>query len=312
MERPFTVYFDTSFYIQLCNADDATADDIIKALNALQVRHVLSETILIELITRTTVPHRDATLVERVSAFSIPPYKTNKIWEWFYLLVTGTEREEAAAKLKQLDDEMTRAASWGMVARRQGNNKWVPELLEAARPTLREHGFPIDYSGDEGQAIVEWKAAAKNLIEKIKQVLPAELGERATDWIDNIALDDPQALSVQLKDLLGPEIYNEVEAQYRLQDSATNSEDRPYRVAADTADAKVRGRLANTLRDTKRMFEFIKHEAEIDLIQVDRAQWEIINQTTPVHYLSEIGLANRCFVASALIDTVEKVSELKR
>ncbi|HWS55840.1 MAG TPA: hypothetical protein VN228_16995, partial [Pyrinomonadaceae bacterium] len=111
---------------------------------------------------------------------------------------------------------------------------------------------------------------------------------------------------------LGPEIYNEIEAQYKLQDSATNSEDRPFRVAAGTADAKVKGRLANTLRDTKRMLEFIKHDAEIDLIQVDRAQWEIINQTTPVHYLSTIGLANRCFVASSLVDAVKKVSEFKR
>jgi hypothetical protein len=312
MERPFTVYFDTSFYIQLCNADDVTAADIIKTLNALQVRHVLSETILIELLSRTTVPHRDATLVDRVAAFSILPYRTNEIWEWFYLLVSGKEREEAATKLKQLDDEMTRAASWGLVARRQGNNKWDAELLEAARPTLREYGFPVDFSGDEGQAVAAWKAAAKNVIEKIKQVLPAESGEKALDWIDDIALDDPQALLDQLKDLLGPEIYNEVEAQYKLQDSATSSEDRPFRVAAGTADAKVRGRLANTLRDTKRMLEFIKHDAEIDLIQVDRAQWEIINQTTPVHYLAEIGLANRCFIAASLVDTVKKVSELKR
>jgi hypothetical protein len=171
---------------------------------------------------------------------------------------------------------------------------------------------PLTCRETMGRRSLHGRRRRKILSKKIKQVLPEGTGEKRLDWIDDIALDDPQAILDQLKDLLGSEIYNEVEAQYKLQDSATNSEDRPFRVAAGTADAKVRGRLANTLRDTKRTLEFIKHDAEIDLIQVDRAQWEILNQTTPVHYLNEVGLANRCFVASSLVDTVRRVSELKR
>jgi hypothetical protein len=50
-DRVFTVYFDTQFYVQLCRADKAEADQIVHTLNALNVRHVISNVLLRELLT---------------------------------------------------------------------------------------------------------------------------------------------------------------------------------------------------------------------------------------------------------------------
>jgi len=52
-DRIFTGYFDTQFYVHLCRADKAEADQIVDTLNTLNVRHVISN-VLRELLTSKT------------------------------------------------------------------------------------------------------------------------------------------------------------------------------------------------------------------------------------------------------------------
>jgi len=46
MNQPYTVYLDTNFYVKLCRADEALAGQTIHALNALNIRHVISDVII--------------------------------------------------------------------------------------------------------------------------------------------------------------------------------------------------------------------------------------------------------------------------
>jgi predicted nucleic acid-binding protein len=64
MTKIFTVYFDTQFYVRLANTDETLASKTIDKLNNLQVRHVLSQTIVFELLKKSTKPEKDKILGE--------------------------------------------------------------------------------------------------------------------------------------------------------------------------------------------------------------------------------------------------------
>ncbi len=117
-------------------------------------------------------------------------------------------------------------------------------------------------------------------------------------------------LSNQIKDFLGVDLVARLEEENRIQDSSTITEDRPYQVAAGMASDKTKKRLSNTLRDTEHIMMFVNHRNEIDLLQVDKVQEEIIRRSKPKHRLAELGLADRCFSADSLLETVDKVREL--
>ncbi len=69
MTRPFTVYFDTNFFVWLARATETTANNAIDKLNALGVRHVLSEILIQELLTCTNKPEYDESLIKRTQRF---------------------------------------------------------------------------------------------------------------------------------------------------------------------------------------------------------------------------------------------------
>ena len=63
MKNEYIVYFDTKFYVQLCRANEPDADRIIRSLNALNVRHVISDVLIRELLTSK---HRSDELCSKV------------------------------------------------------------------------------------------------------------------------------------------------------------------------------------------------------------------------------------------------------
>src|ERR671939_1696779 len=100
MNQQYTVYFDTSFYVKLCRADDALAGQTINALNALKVCHVISDVIIRELLTSKDRTDLDELLVKRVRQFSLPPYRTRDGLMWEVLLLSGQERIDVANHLR--------------------------------------------------------------------------------------------------------------------------------------------------------------------------------------------------------------------
>ena len=298
MRQQYTVYFDTSFYVKLCRADEALAGQTIHALNELSVRHVISDVIIRELLTSKDRNDLDEMLVKRVLQFSLPAYSTRDGLMWQVLLLSGQERIDVANHLRNLHDEMAKATSFSIMARRETSAEQTAKLLEAGKPALQQYGFPEDFEQNMPQVL----SAAKAMLEG--------LGVQGLDWPENPTPDDLLKLSEQIKGVLGSSLVAQVEEQYRIQDSSTRTEDRPYQVALGAASDKAAKRLSNTLRDTEHMMQFVNHRDEIDLLQVDKVQDEMIRRQKPKHRLAELGLSDRCFSADSLLAVVDKVREL--
>ena len=159
MTRLFTVYFDTSFYVMLCKADETLARNVVRDLNALRVRHVISDVLIRELLTSRDRVDLDEALVRRVSQFSLPPYRTRDGIAWEVLLLSGQERIDMADLLRNLHDEITRAKSYSIMARREMNSEQRARLLEASTPLLKRYGFPEDFEQNKHREQVDGLSA---------------------------------------------------------------------------------------------------------------------------------------------------------
>jgi hypothetical protein len=295
MTRPVTVYFDTNFYVWLCRAGEALSAGVLQALNELSVRVVISDVIIRELLTSRDRNALDVVLVDRVNKLRLPPYQTRDGLMWEVLLLYGAERVALADFLRWAHDHTAVAESLSMMARRETTEEETAELLEGAKPYLRELGLPDDFGQDMTQTMAAFGAMFS--IEGI-------------EWPENPTPEDCKKISEQLFAILGPDLLEQLREDDSIKDSTTKSEDRPFKVAAGKATDKEKKGLSNTLRDTDRMMDFVKHADEIDFLQVDQAQMAIIRDAKPPHRLSELGLAERCFSTSSLADAVNKVQEL--
>lgn len=298
MTQPCTVYFDTSFYVELCRADDSHSTSIIDELNSMVVRPVISDVIIRELLTSKNRTDLDATLVKRAHQFIFPPYCTRPDLNWDVILLAGEERVEVAERLRDLDDKMTRATSFSIMARKELNPDQAVKISEAGKPILEQFGFP----GDPGNDIPQTMAAAKAMLEM--------LGVDGIHLPTNPQSADFLRISHQLFDFLGRSTVDQLEENQRIQDSVTVTEDRPYSVAIEAASSKVAKGLSNTLRDTEHMMLFVNQSSQIDFLQVDRAQEELIRRQSPRHRIAELGLADRCFSASSLQAVVTAIRRL--
>lgn len=297
--QQYTVYFDTQFYVQLCRVDEAEADQLIRTLNELNVRHVISFVLIRELLTSRNRTDLDEVLVQRVRQFNLSPYCVDADLVWEVLLLSGQERVDVANTFRDIDDQTTVAASNSIMARRETSSEQQTELLKANRSVLDQFGFPEDFQKDQAQVI----SAAKGLLNMLG------LADRI-QWPENATPAELLNLSEQIKGILDPSDVAFVEEHNRIQDSTTLTEDRPYQVAIGAASPTTAKRLGNTLRDTEHMMFFVRHQNEIDLLQVDKAQYANINRTSPRHRLAELGLAHRCFSADTPLTAITKVRDL--
>lgn len=302
MKPHITVYFDTYFYVGLCRADESSATETINALNALNVRHVISDVLLRELMARGNTPDYDKVLVNRVRQLRIPPYQTRDGLLWEILLYSGQDRVDYANSLQLLHDGMTKAESTSIMAQRATTEEETAAILGANRHVLDGLGFPEDFQEDMPQAL-----------SAIKEMLNT-FGIDKLDWPENPTPDDLRKLSEQIlergRDIFGHSQFDYVEEEMRVRDSSTETENRPYQVATDCASDDVRKRLGNTLRDAEHIALFIHHQTEIDYLQVDSKHENIIRRKNPIHRLAELGLSERCFSAPSLLTAIDKLREL--
>jgi len=299
MKKEYIVYFDTKFYVQLCRANEPEADRIVSSLNALNVRHVISNVLIRELLTSKHRSDLDRVLVQRVRQLKAPPYRAECDAEWEVLLLSGEERIFVADRFREIHDELTVATSNSIVARRDMTPEKIAEYLKASHPLLQKYGFPEDFQKDIAQVI----SATKGILDSLGM-------SDQIEWPENPTAADCLDLSEQIKGILDPSEIAILEEHHRIQDSSTQSENRPYQVAIGTASAKSAKSLSNTLRDTEHIILFVQHQNEIDLLQVDKPHHAIINRAQPKHRLAELGLAHRCFCADSLSEAVAKVRHL--
>jgi hypothetical protein len=294
-----TLYFDTSFYVLLCKADDRLAVSTTSLLNSFQVRPVLSDVILRELLSSGDRPARDQLLVNRVRQFNLPPYRTRDDLMWEALLLSGQERVEFADTLKMLDDMMTEATSFSIAARREPPPQYAKSIEEAGKSFLSDASFPENLQSDLPQTLT----AVRSLVEG--------LGITGINWDVEETPEGLQNLSEQLLARLEQPTVDRLEEHARIQDAVTGSDDRAYRVAAGDAHPRTHKRLSNTLRDTEHMLTFYSHRDSIDYLQVDAAQARLMKERKPPNRFVELGIAARCFSAGTLEDVVSVVRSLK-
>lgn len=309
MERPFTVYFDTNFFVWLRKANEDEANQILDELNSLRIRHVLSDILIRELLSLGNKPHYDERLIKRVQRFELPPYCTEDYLAWEALLSSGDLRRFVADFFKKtIDEALTEANSHSIMGRRIASGRVSPEnlseLANSTKPFLHSLGF-----SQNTEDLEENLQSAHTLAETImnlKDLLPDGTISGELNWSGN-----PMEDSQMLLGLLNPRAVEEAEESNLLIDSTTTSEDRPYQVAAGIANASTKQGLAHTLRDSEHMKSFVLHKDEIDLIQVDRAQLNLIKNVHPIHRLVELGLSERCFSVSSLNEIPGLIRKLK-
>lgn len=311
MDRPFTVYFDTNFFVQLCTVDDVLAREVISELNSLKVRHVLSNMIMWELLSSSDRTERDKILYERVNTFELKPYRTDGSSEWESLLIAGQERIALANLFKVFDDMTTEAESWSIVARQHSRSAKKTEHSAKPKEDDVERALALKQASELLPILSQTLEFVKESFPDIAQSLPETPNPESIKIPDNPSPEDLKAISTYLFGLIGATKLKKLEQGNHLTDSVTSSEDRPQQVTSGQADSWTRKKLANTLRDAKHMDLFVNHSDEIDLLQIDKPQWNLI-KNTPMHYLGEVGLIERCFYATSLQHIVETVSKLKK
>lgn len=308
MKNPFTVYFDTNFFVWLARADEALATDVINNLNSLDVRHVLSDVLVRELLANGNRPDFDEVLVERVNRFKLTPFCTNEYLTWDGLL-PAPERPLLGDLLKTLDSMLTEASSYALVAGRIADDRLSPEQVseveKSTEPFLEQLGLSLKPENKE-QNLRSIQVFAERIVDIAKGVLPEESISGELKWAD-----DPMEDSKMVLGLLHPKHIEATSESNRLKDSITNSEDRPYQVAAGIADSNTKRNLAHSLRDSEHMSTFILHRNEIDALQVDKAQMNLIKRPQPRHRLVELDLSERCFSAGSLQGVVQAIRKMQ-
>jgi len=287
LKRTCTVYFDAEFYLQLCRADEAEANRAIESLNSLNVRHVVSSALVLELLNEDHRNVLEKELVQRVSRFKVPPYKTEDHIGWHVFPQSEQESVEGSCVLQEGRDET------GL----ELTSEQEAELKEAVERALQQPAFSKEpqHSDDEAFQVM---SLTKQLVDK----LGTELN---MDWPENPSLGDLLSMSKQLMDR---SVRARAAEQISLPDGPFEFGDGPYKLVMGSN--RYVGGPSYEPGDNKRILLFIQHQDEIDLLQVDQPLQAIIDTAEPKHHLARLGLSERCFSADSLTDTVGKVREL--
>lgn len=286
-----TVYLDSSFYIQLVRMNDEDAREVVSALNALEVRPVLSFTLMRELMRNPNRSEADAKLHALVSLFARPSFITTEHMSWDWLLATGERRRELADTLAHIDRALVAAESAGVVA-----NTAYPHGLKAAAAASALAKAPyLDASGNID-------------IAKFRDLLVQYFGLLGIEVPDPLTEESVRVLKAALASRFPPGTSEAVETKSRLVASTVATDNRPYGVVLGTAPDKSSRDLAHTYRDGNHMDEFARHADVIDVLQIDGPQYAQLEKDAS-HELRRLGLAERCFMAATPGDAVSWVRE---
>jgi len=301
MSRPFTVYFDTNFYVWLGHTDSDAADKAISELNAMEIRHVMSGIILRELLAGAYRPSFDDALVSRVRGLTIPPYVSDGNPMWESLLINGKARELLAHTIHAFHDGATEANSFAVLAKNDLSDEKNDEVTRVAKAQLREHGFPEELQANLPDTIL----AIKKMLEPMERLLGISI-----DFPSELTSDSAQAFLEQIREKLNPALFDQTEMQLLIKKFVTKTETRPFDVITGKANEKTARNLGTNYRDSERIGLFISQAGEIDLLQVDRANWNLIKESRAPHPLVERGLDARCFTCKPS-DVIGKVRAMK-
>lgn len=289
LKRICTIYFDAEFYLQLCQADKTEANGVIESLNSLNVRHVVSTALIRELLNDEYRNVLEKELVQRVSRFKVPPYNTEDYVGWDVFPHSEEETVEGSPDLQDVRDETTLELT----------SEQEAELKEAVEQALQRPAFSTEHHEPDDEDF-QMMSFRKEIVDKLR-------GELNMDWPENPTLGDLLSMSKQLMD---PSVIARAAQQIQIPDGPFEFGDGPYKLMMGSNRYVGPEGPSYEPGDNEHIRLFIQHQDEIDLLQVDLRDQAIIVTAEPKHRLAELGLAERCFSADSLTDTVGKVREL--
>ena len=128
----WTVYFDTSFFINLRDAPEDEALAVIGDLNHLQIRHVFSEVLFRELIFSTVPQEAWFQLVCRIEQLEQAPLNLGPA-DWLALLAPDLQRQQYAHAFRSIDEQLSASKSLSMAAGRKLDKEQRPSWKENCR-----------------------------------------------------------------------------------------------------------------------------------------------------------------------------------
>lgn len=314
MNEFFTIYFDTQFYVKLANADETLASKTIDALNNLEVRTVISQPIIFELLKKSSKPDKDKILVERMSRFNLPSFiaklpisETETSLSWNVLLLEGQERELLSNSLIFIKDLQTEAESTTIAIPR--NSQQEEKFSDSNLNKLEEFGVLENKDNFKNEDFEEGFKTALNILNQLIlpqiDILPSEMSSKIKEikFEREANIENATNIAQQLFDAIGVENLEILQSHEELKRSITKNEDRPFKVSVGEASKGEIMKLGNTLGDTEQMILFAINKNEIDLLQLGIPQFKIL-KNNPSHKLAEMGLDGRCFTATSLEEIV--------
>lgn len=311
MDRPFTVYFDTNFYVWLGRAGSEDADRVLRVLNERNIRYVQSSYIVLELLSGRERNDQDKNLVDRLRRWNIEPYpiglgysRDADLIPWDILLLAGEERQEYSEGLKEIFDQETIARSFSYTADKRLSTDQQSDVKQALRPFLDHIGINDESSeAEQAKAYINFST---NLIFRLSQSLPADSAEKVAkiDFSKPATAENLKELSEQIKAVLSDRVISNIEQEGQLLNSVLAHDDRPVRAATGQGSPQQVKKLGNSMRDAVHMNAFLNHAAHIDLLQVDSRQLSLILRKKPEHFMRDQGMSNRCFSTPDLASTV--------
>jgi hypothetical protein len=314
-----TVYFDTSFYVDLARADAGQAVAVLEGLNQLEIRGVFSFDIMDELLAFAGDLKHDQKLFRRLAALSEGFLHLDN-GSWDFLLLQGEDRERVAARIRADRSISDLGKSFGLSAEKPMSRRESHRMMSANRESFKKAGFlderdEFDITGFSkiidattqipslpGPLVTKLREANVLLTEMLDTTDPAEkakIQRRIESGLDEF---------MQLVKQLAPDEFQRMRAERE----AFEGDSRPQQVVTQTGHKSIPGRLSNSYRDAGHIGRFVANRDVVDFLQVDRANFNRLTDpnglnTTQLH---EYGLAGRVFT-TPFEDILAVLRELK-
>jgi hypothetical protein len=317
-----TVYFDTSFFVDLLRASLIDARTVVSGLNDMGVRYVQAPGVYDELARGRG--DGDSVLLERLTWFDREPLHLSSMltspgeeddWniDWSSLAMADGREELAqthlqlgrsesylsaivsAANVDQRSEQLTTALFGDYPDLIESIRAEDPDAIPATVNNLLHRKAPW-------QSDVPYRGDAFLNLEAVHQIgsdafQSAGLGPAPSF---ELALRDPQAYRSLLADLIGPRMFRLIEAKRDLGAFQASIDDRAIRAISENMPR--RAQFESTQRDFEHMAYFVAFADEIDFLQIDGPRSREI-EAYAAHPMRLWGFHDRYF-HSAFTDTV--------
>lgn len=284
-----TVYFDTSFYVWLSNAPEGQVGDVIRDLNELHIRHVLSRIVLAELATYRGAQANRERLHERIARLVVPPLRLHDGVDWDVLLADGPERFDVADSIEAAQLGISRAHAEPYFARYVSRQPAPQrdELQQAWIEQNREELLAKGWMDEHGQPQVD--TMIRDGLRSLSLV--------GVEIPEHVSLEGPEgfaALAGQFMRSLPSGAIDSIVQRDTLQDVVHERDPAAVQLSLGRVSAHQAEEFLHSERDIDHVQCFIAHSDTIDFFHLDHDQQKILRAKED-HPIRIHGLLDRCF-----------------